>query len=61
MAGMLPEPALVAIVTANVARIARDTGRSVAMPADPTLADLERVAEVLGVSVTELLRPAACN
>lgn len=54
---MLADLSLVAIVTANVVRLARDTGRSVELPDDPTLVDLERVAEVLGVPAVELLRP----
>jgi hypothetical protein len=59
LAGMLPEPGLVAIVAANVERIAAETGRALALPDDPSLVDVERVAEVLGVPVTELLRPMA--
>jgi hypothetical protein len=56
MAGMLTEPGLVAIVAANLERIATDTGRTVTLPADPTLVDIERAAEAVGVPVSELLQ-----
>ena len=58
MAGMLPDPGLVAIVAANVERIARERGLAVTLPAEPRLVDVERVADVLGVPVAELYRVA---
>ena len=55
MAGMLAEPGLVETVRVNVERLNREQGQAVALPAEPTLVDVERAAEALGVPVLALL------
>lgn len=55
MVGVLYEPELVDVVRANVARLAAERGLVVELGDDPTLAEVERAAEALGVAVLELL------
>lgn len=45
------------IAAANVERSAAEQGQAVKLPEMPTLADVERVAEVLGVNVSALFLP----
>lgn len=55
MAGMVSEPGLVEVVRANVARLAAERGFAVELGEAPTLVDVERAAEALGVPVLDLL------
>ena len=57
MAGVIGEPGLAAIVAANVERLSLEQDQTVTVPDDPTLVDVERIAEKLGVPVVDLLLP----